>query len=182
MNYQQTLKADSSVEPNCVVVISDNGDRCTTWSSASDPLWIAYLNWLTAGNSPLSPYTGPLDETISLLSDKVDTRVAAIYANWTRFEQEYRLREQAAAAYKAAGYTGDVSVWISGFASAAKLSTQDAADKILAQADGLNGALEGLGVQRMRKYEIQAALTAQAAQAVYEDVLIQINKIAATLS
>ncbi|MEZ2310885.1 hypothetical protein AB6809_29995 [Paraburkholderia sp. RCC_158] len=181
MNYQQTLKADGSVEPNCVIAISDNGDRRVTWSNTSDPLWVAYLNSLAAGNSPLSPYSGPLEETIRALSEKVDARVANVYAAWTRFQQEYLMREQAAAAYKAAGYAGDVSPWISSFATPAKLSNQDAADRILAQADGLNGALEQIGAQRMRKYEIQGALTAQAAQAVYEDILIQIDKIAATL-
>jgi hypothetical protein len=181
MNYQQTLKIDGTIEPNSVIVISDSGDRRVVNSNASDPLWLAYLNWLAAGNRPLSPYTGPLSETIKSLSDKLDSRVATIYSTWSRFQQEYLLREQAATAYKAADYAGECSVWIAAFAAAAGITNVAATDKILAQAGSLNGALEQLGALRMRKYELLAAADETAAQATFEDILGKINGIAAAI-
>ncbi|GJH00214.1 hypothetical protein [Paraburkholderia terrae] len=182
MNYQQTLKADGTVEPKCIVVINDNGDRRITWENAADPLWSAYLNWLAAGNAPLSAYTGPLSETVKTLSDKIDARVAAVYSNWTRFEREYELREDAARTFKAAGYAGDPGQWVSAFATSAGMSNQQAADLIIAQADQLHAALAALGALRMRKYEVLNATTPEAAQTTYDQIFASINTIAEGLS
>lgn len=181
MNYQQTLKADSTVEPNCIVVISDNGDRRVTWSSTSDPLWAAYLNWLAAGNTPMSAYVGPLDTLVKSLTANVDSRVATIYSQWTRFQAEYEAREAAAKAFKDAGYAGDPGVWVAAFADAAGKTNQEAADLILSQAASLNAALSTLGALRMRKYEILSATTAADAQTAYDDIMTKINAAAAAI-
>lgn len=181
MNYQQTLKADGTIDPNSITVISDNGDRLFVNANASNPLWLAYLNWLAGGNKPLSPYSGPLSETVKALSDKLDARVATIYSTWSRFQQEYLLREQAATAYKAGDYTGPCSVWITAFAAAAGITNPAATDKILEQAVLLNGALEQLGALRMRKYELLGAADGAEAQATFEDILGKINGIAAAI-
>jgi hypothetical protein len=179
MNYQQALKADGTVDPNCITVISDAGDYRTVRMSMSDPLWIAYLNWLAAGNTPLSGYIGPLSTVIKTLCSNVDTRVATIYSQWSRFQAEYEAREQAAQAFKDGGYAGDPGIYVTGFATAAGMTNQAAADLILSQATTLNGALAMLGALRMRKYEILKAANAAAAQEAYDDIMAAIQIIAA---
>jgi len=115
------------------------------------------------------------------LAASIDAKVATVYANWTRFQQEYLQREAAARAYKAAGYTGDVSIWISGFANAAGKTSQEAADLIVAQADGLYAALSSLGALRMRKYEVFTASDCDAAFAAHDAISAEIDTVAATI-
>ncbi|MFT4064263.1 hypothetical protein [Paraburkholderia sp.] len=115
------------------------------------------------------------------LADKIDDLVASIYSNWTRFQQEYLLREQAAQTFKDAGYTGDPGTWVSAYAAAAAVTNQAAADTILTQATNLNTALEQLGALRMRKYEVLNAKTADDAAAAYVNVVAAINAVAATI-
>jgi hypothetical protein len=98
-----------------------------------------------------------------------------------RFSQEYLSREDAARAYKAANYTGDVSVWISSFSNAAGMSTQQAADLIITQADNLHGALAALGALRMRKYEVLYASDSDAATAAHAAITAAINTVAAAI-
>lgn len=125
---------------------------------------------------------GPsLSDLQTQLSTNIDAVVAAVYNRWTRFDQEYVARETAARAFAAAGYEGECSVWVTSFAEPAGLSAQVAADRIIAQADALRGALEQLGVQRMRKYEIQAAVTAQAARAAHDSIVGEVTVIEAGL-
>jgi hypothetical protein len=116
------------------------------------------------------------------LADQIDAQVADIYSQWTRFQQEYLLRENAADAYKAAGYTGDCSIWITAFASAAGISNQAATDTILSQAVALNGALVTLGALRMRKYEILAGKDQASVQASYDDISGKIKAVAAQIT
>jgi hypothetical protein len=107
--------------------------------------------------------------------------VAAIYTTWTRFQQEYLQRETAARAYKAAGYTGDVSIWISGFSTASGKTPQEAADLIIAQADGLYAALSTLGALRMRKYEVLTASDSDTALAAHATITAAIDTVAAAI-
>lgn len=119
-------------------------------------------------------------QTGQQLADKVDATIAEIYARWARFEKEYQLRERAALAYKAAGYTGDVSVWISAFAEATNLSARAACDQILSQSAALRVAQEDLGALRMRKYEI-LPLSEQTALDKYNEINAQIQQAVALI-
>lgn len=112
---------------------------------------------------------------------RVDDTIGAIYSRFTRFETEYVQREAAARAFVAGGYLGDAGVWVTAFANNAGMSATQAADLIIGQADALRAALVQLGAQRMRKYGIAVAATAEAAQAVHDDITNQAAAIAATL-
>lgn len=183
MNYQQTIKSDGSVDTDSIVAIDDDGSRDLVWSSATDARWIAYQDWLTAGNKPLPIYADrTLPNAIEAYVNSIDARVAMIYTNWTRFEREYELREDAARAFKAAGYAGDPGPWVSAFATSAGMTNQQSADLIIAQADQLHAALATLGAQRMRKYEIARAADIAGAQATYAEITASINTIAGGLS
>lgn len=130
----------------------------------------------------------PLDPAVLLKKRQagyaadIDGRVAAIYSNWSRFQAEYDARLTAAQTYKNAGYTGDVSPWISAYASAASISSQAAADNILSQGNSLNAALQTLGGLRMQKYAIQNASDLAAATTIYTNLLSQIEQVAASIN
>lgn len=111
------------------------------------------------------------------LAQNIDSAVAAVYAQYTRFEVEYLEREKQALAYKAAGYTGDVPVQVAAFATPANKTGEQAADIIIAQATALRGALSQLGVLRMRKYEVLQAATPAAAQALAEQITAAVQQI-----
>lgn len=119
--------------------------------------------------------------TAAQLSAKIDTRIADIYATWTRFEAEYLFREAAAIKFRDAGYTGDAGIWIEAFADAAGLGLQVACDLILSQSANLRAAQEALGALRMRKYEI-APLTGAAAAAKYDEICAAITLVASQIS
>jgi hypothetical protein len=142
--------------------------------------YAAYLEWVAAGNTA-TPYTEPLATVIARYSDNIDSLVAGVYSNWSRFQQEYLLRAAAAQAYKDAGYTGDPGTWVTGFAEPAGKTNQEAADIIIAQSVNLNAALAALGALRMRKYEVMTAADAVTAQATYDDIIAKINLTAAAI-
>jgi hypothetical protein len=115
------------------------------------------------------------------LAEQVDTTIAGIYLNWTRFQAEYEFREKAARAYQAADYTGECGVWISAFAVAAGLTSRAACDLILLQSDGLRAAQESLGALRMRKYEL-LPLAEQAALDRYDEINAAIQQAVALIA
>lgn len=84
----------------------------------------------------------------------IDDQVAAIYANWSRFEKEYLSLERAARQYKDANYQGGVSVLITRYADSAGLSCTEAVDQIIQQAEQQHMKQETLAVLRMRKHEL----------------------------
>lgn len=129
-----------------------------------------------------APVVEPLADMIARLSAAVDSLVKAIYERFTAFKVAYDPREAAARAFKAAGYTGDPGLWVTGFAVPAKLSNQQAADRIIAQADAAYDALPLIDAQRMRKYQMATADSAANVQALYDDIVAQINKQAAGLA
>lgn len=144
----------------------------------SDEQWVAYASVphkYEDGEFIEVGYPLQLDSPAQLCA-RLDSNVAAIYAGWSRFDAEYALREKAAAAYKAAGYTGDCSVWISAYATAVNVTLTQACDQILAQAEALRVARENVGELRMRKHEI-LALSGQAAQDRFHEISAQIQKV-----
>lgn len=117
-------------------------------------------------------------ETQTRLITNIDEHAAKIYSTWTRFESEYRERQTAAEAYKAAGYQGDCSRYISDFAQRAKLDNKTAANLILTQAAGLEKLQVELANQRMRKYELKAPnLTLEQLQSIHDDIIKQMDAL-----
>lgn len=117
-------------------------------------------------------------ETQARLINNVDVHAASIYSTWTRFESEYRERQTAAEAYKAAGYQGDCSRYITDFAKRAGLNNKAATDLILVQAAGLERLQVELANQRMRKYELKAPnLTIEQIQSIYDDIIKQMDAL-----
>ena len=95
------------------------------------------------------------DAVGAALGKQIDDTAEAVYKIASRFSDEYKAREAAAIAYKAAGYKGDVSSYISSFAQSAAVSNQQATDTIVAQSAAFRGAQEMLGALRMKKFAIR---------------------------
>lgn len=117
-------------------------------------------------------------DTQARLINNIDIHAASIYSTWTRFESEYRERQTAAEAYKAAGYQGECSRYITDFAKRAGLNNQAATDLILVQAAGLEKLQVELANQRMRKYELKVpGLTIEKMQSIHDDIIKQMNAL-----
>ena len=114
---------------------------------------------------------------IAELAKSIDSAVAALYAQYTRFEVEYLEREKQALAYKAAGYTGEMPQQVAAFATPANKTGKQAADIILMQAAQLRGALAQLGVLRMRKFEVLACTSVTDAQTKAATILAAVQQI-----
>ena len=127
---------------------------------------------------PPEKQTALLAEKRNNLIEQIDSHAATIYSTWTRFESEYRERQTAAEAYKAANYQGDCSRYITDFAKRAGLNNQAATNLILVQAAGLEKLLVELANQRMRKYELKTPnLTLEQMQSIYDDIIKQMDNL-----
>lgn len=127
---------------------------------------------------PPEKQTALLAETKTRLITNIDEHAAKIYSTWTRFESEYRERQTAAEAYKAAGYQGDCSRYITDFAKRAGLNNKAATDLILVQAAGLEKLQVELANQRMRKYELKVpGLTIEKMQSIHDDIIKQMEAL-----
>lgn len=132
------------------------------------------LTWEISGEKQ----TALLTESRNRLIEQIDSHAATIYSTWTRFESEYRERQTAAEAYKAANYQGECSRYITDFAKRAGLNNQAATDLILVQAAGLEKLQVELANQRMRKYELKAPnLTLEQLQSIYDDIIKQMDHL-----
>lgn len=135
------------------------------------------LDTLTWEVSP-EKQTTLLAEAQTRLIANIDEHAAKIYSTWTRFESEYRERQTAAEAYKAANYQGDCSRYITDFAKRAGLNNKAATDLILVQAAGLEKLQMELANQRMRKYELKApTLTLEQLQSIHDDIIKQMDNL-----
>ncbi|WP_454900796.1 hypothetical protein [Aggregatibacter sp.] len=122
--------------------------------------------------------TALLAETQTRLIANIDEHAAKIYRTWTRFESEYRERQAAAEAFKAANYEGDCSRYITDFAQRARLDNKTATNLILTQAAGLEKLQMELANQRMRKYELKAPnLTLEQLQSIHDDIIKQMDNL-----
>ncbi|MFP4772055.1 hypothetical protein [Pasteurella multocida] len=118
-------------------------------------------------------------ELIKKLVDSIDDTAANISSKWTRFAEEYKERESAATAFKEAGFTGEVSIYISSFATVAGLDNKSATLLILKQAQGLRTLQEQLAVQRMRKYELKhEELNEEELQQIHDDIIGKMQALA----
>lgn len=135
------------------------------------------LDTLTWGITP-EKQAALLSETQTRLIASIDEYAAKIYSTWTRFESEYRERQTAAEAYKAANYQGDCSRYITDFAQRARLDNKTATNLILTQAAGLEKLQVELANQRMRKYELKApTLTLEQLQSIHDDIIKQMDNL-----
>ena len=135
------------------------------------------LDTLTWEISP-EKQTALLAETQTRLIANIDEHAAKIYSTWTRFESEYRERQAAAEAFKAANYGGECSRYITDFALRARLDNKTATNLILTQAAGLEKLQVELANQRMRKYELKAPnLTLEQLQSIYADIVKQMDNL-----
>ncbi|HHF5839819.1 TPA: hypothetical protein ACPPHO_001244 [Haemophilus influenzae] len=118
-------------------------------------------------------------ELIKNLVDSIDDTAANISARWTRFAEEYKEREAAAIAFKEANFAGEVSVYISSFATVAGLDNQSASLLILQQAESLRTLQQQLALQRMRKYELKhEALSDEELQRIHDDIIGKMQTLA----
>ena len=118
-------------------------------------------------------------ELIKNLVDSIDDTAANISSRWTRFAEEYKEREAAAIAFKEANFAGEVSVYISSFATVAGLDNQSASLLILQQAEKLRALQQQLAVQRMRKYELKhEALSDEELKNIHDDIVSKMRQLA----
>ncbi|HHF3504368.1 hypothetical protein MYT63_07310 [Haemophilus influenzae] len=118
-------------------------------------------------------------ELIKNLVDSIDDTAANISSRWTRFAEEYKEREAAAIAFKAANYEGECSRYISDFAQRARLDNKTATNLILTQAAGLKKLQMELANQRMRKYELKhEALSDEKLKNIHEDIVSKMRQLA----
>ncbi|HHF7103213.1 TPA: hypothetical protein ACPQX4_000719 [Haemophilus influenzae] len=118
-------------------------------------------------------------ELIKNLVHSIDDTAANISSRWIRFAEEYKEREAAAIAFKEANFTGEVSIYISSFATVAGLDNKSATLLILKQAEGLRTLQEQLAVQRMRKYELKhEALSDEELQRIHDDIIGKMKTLA----
>ena len=142
--------------------------------TAAHELNIDTLNWEISSEKQ----TALLSETKTRFITNIDDHAAKIYSTWTRFESEYRERQAAAEAFKAANYEGECSRYISDFAQRARLDNKTATNLILTQAAGLEKLQVELANQRMRKYELKAPnLTLEQLQSIHDDIIKQMDSL-----
>ncbi len=118
-------------------------------------------------------------QLIQELVDNIDDTAASILSKWTRFAEEYKLREAEAIEFKEANFTGEVSIYISSFATVSGLDNKSATLLILKQAEGLRTLQEQLAVQRMRKYELKhEELSEEELQRTHDDIVGKMQTLA----
>lgn len=104
--------------------------------------------------------------------NQVDDTIDVILRRHTRFQMGYTEREAAAAAYKASGYAGTPSDWVTRFADNVGMPYPAAADLILSQAAKLRAALKELDNElRMDKYLIARAGSLEQAKAEFDRII-----------
>ncbi|WP_109128179.1 hypothetical protein [Aggregatibacter segnis] len=122
--------------------------------------------------------TALLEEKRVQLIDEIDKKAETIYSVWTRFEAEYKARKEAAEVFKASGYKGEPSIYITSFATPAGVDNKTATDIILQQAAGLQKLQDHLAALRMRKYELKHPnLTLEQLQAIRDDIIKQMDEL-----
>ncbi|AIL33094.1 hypothetical protein [Basilea psittacipulmonis] len=134
--------------------------------------------WMVREKQPEPEPEVTVQDVVPQFTEEIDNTAYTIQDKWTRFMEEYRLREEAAKAYQEAGFEGEPSVYITSFAEAAHLDNKTATLLILKQAQTLWSSLEKLAGLRMRKYELQRATSVEEATAIKDDIVNKMNELA----
>ena len=172
--YYQHLLSGQSQGKQIIADKTGNPVLIDPQPSAAHVLNLDTLSWEISGEKQ----TALLAETQTRLIANIDEHAAKIYSTWTRFESEYRERQAAAEAFKAANYEGECSRYITDFAQRARLDNKTATNLILTQAAGLEKLQMELADQRMRKYELQAPnLTLEQLQSIHNDIIKQMDNL-----
>ncbi|HHF5283706.1 TPA: hypothetical protein ACPO83_001670 [Haemophilus influenzae] len=172
--YYQQLLSGQSQGKQIIVDKAGNPILIDQQPSAAHQLNLDTLTWEISAEKQ----TALLAETQTRLVANIDEHAAKIYSTWTRFESEYRERQAAAEAFKAANYEGECSRYISDFAQRARLDNKTATNLILTQAAGLEKLQVELANQRMRKYELKAPnLTIEQMQSIHDDIIKQMDNL-----
>lgn len=104
-----------------------------------------------------------IDTEITKSVAKTYADVDAVYAAAVgNRSPEYEQAEQAALAFKAAGYIGTASPYVADYALASGITDQESADIIIARATGLRAAAQ---LMRSTRFSAQAAMRAATTQA-----------------
>jgi hypothetical protein len=130
---------------------------------------------------PPPPPPPSLDQVKATLMAQIDANIARVYSLYTRFQMEYEEREKAALEYKASDYTSDPTPWLTAFADTTGISYPACAELVLSQANALRDAIKSLGIQRMYKYKVYNAATAEDAQSAFGTVMADVAVIARSL-
>lgn len=159
--------------------VKDLGDIEEGWTLKKPPTPYHTFNadldyWELTAQVQATQRTDVIQRSIT----SIDNAAAAVASFWARFTTEYEESEKAAIEYKAAGYDGDASVFITSYADAAGVTYQQATDAILQQADGLRSLQASLRVERMRKYALKdPALTPDEITVLHDDIVANIKAL-----
>ncbi len=116
-------------------------------------------------------------DALKASKSEIDSTAADISNRWTRFAEEYEKREAQALAFKGAGYTGECGNYITMFSERAGLTTTEATDLILLQAETLRTLQAQLASERMRKYELDACATVELIQLLAQEICTNLTVI-----
>ena len=123
--------------------------------------YAAYLKWVAAGNTPQPAPVPTLAERIESAVFKIDTDTDAIIRDCIGERgNEYKLAEDEAKSFKAAGYPATVPASVKSWADAKGWTATVACDDILATAGGWLNAQSSIRTNRLaRKEEARKATT-----------------------
>ena len=138
------------------------------------------IGWAFDGVSFIMPQS-ELEAIRLRTRNTIDSHIAEIYSNLKQFSIAHVEREKAARAFKAAGYQGDASVWVTKFAENTKITAIAATDIIIAKADAQAKVIESLDALRMDKQLITDSSTAAQAREKRDEVIRLANAIVATI-
>lgn len=113
-------------------------------------------------------------------ADKVTRAVCARLSDLSVFMYGYQHREEAALAYRDAGYKGEESGWVSSFADAAGMPYEKAVDLIILQGEQMRAAVYEIERLHMGKYLILRQSTVEQAQAICDQLVTAINTVPIT--
>lgn len=144
---------------NAILRIADNAHIPI---DAGNSDYAAYLKWVAAGNTPEPAPTPTLTERIATAVLKIDADTDAIIRDVIGERgNEYKLAEEEAKSFKAAGYAGTVPASVKSWADAKGWTATVACDDILATANNWLNAQSSIRTNRLaRKEDARKATTA----------------------
>lgn len=104
------------------------------------------------------------------LANQIEDLVVARLQRPSVFLYGYQQREAVAAAYRAAGYSGEPDEWVSSVADNAGISYSAAVDLILDQGEAMRAAVKRLESLRMGKLKVLRQATPELAQAEFDRI------------
>jgi hypothetical protein len=186
VNYSVALNEVNSYSTSDLMLLAQADVDAQTYKSDMEN----YLqNKKTPVRDPLEPQPAAQIQALAtepeqraLMIETIDNLIAQTYDRFQRFTMEYVAREKAAQDFKAAGYTGDPTVWITHVAENLGLTNQETADLVITQANAMRAALILLGQLRMDKYKVANAPTIEDANNMYFEIIDKRNTIDKSLT